>query len=720
MANEQEEFEFRRRAEAEAAVRKPTPKPAPARGDAESIPESLGRAAKNLIPSAGKLVVDTAKSVNALNEQYGLPSSVRMLTNPRQEFAKRKELAAQQLSGLGKVAGIATGGIQRVRELSPGGQRGSAPAMDTKAFDAVKAGVIRKYGTPRRAASTFADDPAPAVAALIPWDRAIAGAGALAKTAKATGSDALAARAARKALPEALKAEAATTAGNVRTAALADVAADTAKLPAVERRVARRAAYEERVRTLKSQAEAAATPPAPSGGIAREPSVVGGEIRKAATGKEAAINTRMREADAKVRTAMDTHNAEQAAAGKGALDTPEGQTLLARSREIVNPDPVTRPTVGRRRMSDTGLALHKRVLETLEPQTTLLTAEQAAQRRALGLEVLEKDGQAYTVSKPDFDTLDDLGRYLGQVRNGEIEAFKGINVREAADLQEMVRTAQDAYVKGMPSELRRNWRQGKQELAKYEKIKTGQKITGLQPGTEEFARPAANLVPDIIAGGRDTVRQAIDAAGPEPVWNGIANHVQPILENTKTSAALNAKFGPGTKLGEVVGMNDDLSAAVKTYMDRVKASEVAGESAKALEARLTRSQARSASLDKMAEQLNQNVAKNQRVANTVDARLAELSAAKADDILPQYSKMMREARVEGRITQEAYDAALERAARAEADFKRTRDFKQFRNTLLEVGGGALAGTIIAGPVGGIAGASAPYLTRRVINRALNK
>ena len=59
-------------------------------------------------------------------------------------------------SALGNVA---TGTLQKVRNLSPEGMRGSAPAFDTSAFDAVKQHFVERYGSAEGIKKALATDP---------------------------------------------------------------------------------------------------------------------------------------------------------------------------------------------------------------------------------------------------------------------------------------------------------------------------------------------------------------------------------------------------------------------------------------------------------------------------------------------------------------------------------------------------------------------------------
>lgn len=108
---------------------------------------------KSILGLVGNLGMDTAEALKGAMQQFGpegLPAQAVM--HPVKTAHAFGDMATN-------AADILTGAMQRTRELSPQGSRGSAPAMDTKAFDKFVGGIKDKWGSPEAAGNSVYEHP---------------------------------------------------------------------------------------------------------------------------------------------------------------------------------------------------------------------------------------------------------------------------------------------------------------------------------------------------------------------------------------------------------------------------------------------------------------------------------------------------------------------------------------------------------------------------------
>jgi hypothetical protein len=154
------------------------PIPLPARSklsDSNTVVGKIGGGLKNAF-------IDANDTVEGL---YHAPGAIaNAVAHPVQTYDALKDAA-------GKGLDIAKGGLQTVREISPEGQRGSAPAMDKTAYDQFAKGVSDKYGSVAKALNTTYEAPlAPAITAAqvaVPALRAVGADKLIAETAAKAG-----------------------------------------------------------------------------------------------------------------------------------------------------------------------------------------------------------------------------------------------------------------------------------------------------------------------------------------------------------------------------------------------------------------------------------------------------------------------------------------------------------------------------------------------------
>ncbi len=696
-----------------SAAPAPKLKPEP-RGDDETLVHSGVRAFGNLGPS-------TVKFVSGLNDMAGelRPSAPWELKRMKRQsdavegMIKGVPIVAKQ------AADIATGGIQRLRERSPEGQRGSAPAMDTTAFDQFAKSLSNKYGTPRRAASTLADDPAPVLANLIPADRLLTGGKAAAEAAKAAKAAKLAAsrieppaftRVGREstALAEDMDRRAATKLATKREAAQAVLDDAVPRLAAKPTQAAKRAAYEETLKSKAAKALAAAesATPAPVGTSGRKLSDINEGVRTSAEANAAKIEAEYQATDKILRDAMEEDARISASEGRGAMDTPEGEELLRKSNEVVNPDKVTRPNVGYEATAETGKKLHQYVLDQLRTKTETLTAEEGQRALKLGQKVTPNPDGSYTkLLKPSLEQIEETRRYVGQVARGEITDYKGINTRKAQELYADLSKAVDSYVDGMHGPVQQNYRAGKAAMQKFEKVASGQKLIGTQKGTDVYKRATSSVMDDMIGGGRDTVEQAIAVAGREPVEAAFRDYVQNLFKESDTVAQLQSKFGPNTKLADAISAMPELERGVADYMANLTTKEQNLAQAAGLGERLTASQARSKNIEKVANELQGKITKSTADLKNAEWVMGELGNAKPEEVGAIYTRVLKEAHATDRINQAQLEEGLKLAKKGEVAFKSkaSRD-AWLRSVVLAAGGATVGGPF--GAMGALSGAAA--------------
>lgn len=647
---------------------------------------TMGRAAWNLPADA----LDTLKNIDAVPGKI-LSTATHAVLHPQ-------DAANEYAPVVHNIADILGGGVQHIRDMSPAAQQGSAPRMDKAAFDTYMQGIQQKYGTKQGIYKQIGDHPVGALATVAsvaaPALKLVGATDALADATAAAGS-AVKARVAPMASRVTTPINRIATAERTANAAADTMRTDTAgrlsgaqaaaeaDAAATSDRAARAAALANRARgqgraleARRAAAAAEATPPTPNIGQPMHLSDIGDTVRAPALANEDAINTQMREADDKYRTAMQQVADDRAAAGVGVSDTPLAKAMIKQSRAIVSPDPVTRPTVGHVPMDSAGAKLHTQLLNVMQPKLEPLTDAQAAKVIKAGEEVkTAADGSKYREIKPSLQNVDDFRRFLGKVLDGKVDGYEAINRSEAQAMYGNVSKVIDRYVQGASKPVQASWRAGKQALAPFEKVRAGQAIVGTQPGTDVASVPAAALPGRMIAGGRDTLKQAASVAGDAPVAAALRSQVQNALSGAKTANAAEAAVGYNSKLGDAINSDSDLAAAVRDHIQQVRQAEQRGTDAENLARRSATAMSRSASLDKVAEALQGTAAKTAVKARGYEQELSSLAVAEPRQVGAKYANVLKRAHADGSISTDQLNSGLQLAANAEKSFalKASRD-----------------------------------------------
>lgn len=301
---------------------------------------------------------------------------------------------------------------------------------------------------------------------------------------------------------------------------------------------------------------------------------LGESVRTPAIANQTALDTQYKLADTQLRSARDAVAADQANNGIGVSDTDAAKALIAKSDAIVNPDPVTQPDVGYTPTPEVA-KLNQRVLDVLQPQTQPVSANDAVRARAAGKTVTQgADGSWNVMSKPDFQTVDELRRYVGQVGAGNVEGYGAIDKVQANGLYKDLSGVLDEYVNGASAPVQANYRARLAAMQPFDNVKTGQKLLGLQKGTSEFATPSSSIPSQVSSGGRSALRQVSAAAGPQPaaaLARGLVRNA--IASSDGSSTAVSKLVAPGSKLGDIVDSDEGLSAAVKDYIAKAQEAE---------------------------------------------------------------------------------------------------------------------------------------------------
>lgn len=661
------------------------------------------------ISTAGRALwnapMDLAEVTKGAMQQFG-PDGVigQAIQHPVKTYEAAKDWT-------GHAADILGGAAQHVRDMSAPDEQGSASRMDTTAFDNMLAAAKQKYGTKQGIYKQIGDHPVgTALMAASVLDPALRVAGAdegLTGVAGAAGSaikDAtdspgasptvsnIIANTQKAAAPlkrivtaQRTGDAAATTMSTDATERLTSAdALATAAAQAASERAARASALAERARargkTLNDRSAAAtaeATPPTPEIGTPAHLSDIGDSIRQPAMAAQDTINEDMRAADDKYRTAMQQVADDRAAAGVGVSDSPIAKAMIKQSRGVVSPNPVTRPSVGSVPADSAGGKLHKMMLDVLEPQPIPLTDVEAAQATKAGVDVKTgADGSKYRVVKPGLQDVDNFRRYVGKVLSGDVEGYEAINRGEAQNMYGNLSKVIDQYVKGASKPVQANWKAGKQALAPFDNVRAGQSIVGTQSGTGGVATVPASALPSrIMAGGRDTLKQAAAVAGNAPVASALRSQVQNAFSGVGDADKLDAMVRPGTQLGEAVNTDDGLSAAVRDHIAQVRQANQQGVNAKDLAARSLTNTNRAATLDKAAQALQGTAEKSSAAARGYQQQLSSLSNAAPRDVGAQYLNVLKRAHADGTITTDQFNNGIQLAATAEKAFalKATRD-----------------------------------------------
>lgn len=653
-------------------------------------PDATGSKPATALSTAGRalynLPMDAAETAKGVMQQFGpegLPAHVLM--HPVQSWHDATVTLPD------KIASVLGGAAQHVRDMSPADQQGTAPRMDTTAFDAAK----QQYGTKQAIYKAIGDHPlgpAMAVASLaVPALRGVGAADAVSDVAapainglKGLTQDKVitplnriaTAERTGTAASDTMRADATARLTSAQTQASADAAAAADRASRASALAQQAKAQGRTLNTRSSAATAQATPPEPDIGTPAHLSDIGDSIRAPAMAQQDAINTDMRAADDKYRTAMQQVADDRAAAGVGVSDSPLAKAMIRQSKAIVSPDPVARPSVGSVPADSAGGKLHKMALDVLQPQPVALTDTQAAQATKAGIDVQTgADGSKYRVIKPDLKSVDDFRRYVGKVLNGQVEGYEAINRGEAQAMYGNLSKVIDKYVQGASKPVQQNWAAGKKALSPFENVRAGQAVVGTQAGTDIPSVPAANIPGRIAAGGRDTLKQAAAVSGDAPVAAAMRSQVQNAFSGVGDADKLNAMVKPGSKLGELVNTDSDLTAAVRDHIAQVQAANQQGQNATSLAQRSSSSMDRSAVLDKAATALQSTSEQATLKARSYQQELSSLSSAAPKQVGAKYLDVLKRAHADGTITTDQLNSGLSLASTAEKAFatKATRD-----------------------------------------------
>lgn len=476
---------------------------------------------------------------------------------------------------------------------------------------------------------------------------------------------------------DAMRTDTAANLASGQASATAQAAADADKASRAAALAQRAKARQSILTSRQADAAQAATPPALDIGTPAHLSDIGDQVRAPALAQQADIEAQMKDTYAKHDANIQAIAADQALSGVGVSDTPTAQALIAKSKSLVQPNPVTQPDVSTSLANTAGGNLHQQLLDTLQPQKVPLSVSDANQARAAGATVLQDTpgGPQYRLVKPNLQTADNFRRFLGKVMSGDVEGYGAINKNEAGDMYKGVSNAIDEYVGGARAPAQAAYAASKKALEPFEKIRSGQALVGMQKGTNIPSVPTASIPGRIISGGRDTVQQAGSVAGPAPVAQALRSQVQNTLSGVNGSDAISKLVGTGTKLGDAINSDDSLSAAVQDYLAKTRSAEASGVQAENLGQRANTSGTRAKSLSDIADALQGTSQKSTAVAGGYARDLANLEIADPKSVGSMYSDMLNRAHQDGSISIEKYAEGQKLAASAQKDFalKSTRD-----------------------------------------------
>lgn len=672
----------------------PADAPAPAAAKPATLMDTIGRAVTNLPGDA----MDTVKN---------LASTAEALSPFNTDIATKAKIAQGIGSTIGNAANIFTGGLQRVRNLSPAAQQGSAPAMDTSAADAAVADLNSKYGSKQAIYKTVGDHPvgtALALAGVVDPALKAAGLGeGLAGIAGAAGSKLAdtvggplntitGAETRAKAAASTMRGATQDTLNQGQSTAQAGATAAQAQADRAATLAAQSRASGNTLNTRQVAAAAQAAPPVAAIGDGGSLSDIGQSLRDPAMAKQAELDAQMKAADDQHRAAMQEVTDDREASGVGVSDSPSAKILIQRAKNIVEPNPVTRPSVGNTPLSSAGGKLNQDLLDVLQPKEVPLTVDEAKQLTQQGVKVnTAPDGSFTRTIKPSMENVDNFRRFVGQVAQGNVEGYGSINKIEANTIYSGLSKALDEHAEGTAAPVQQSYKLSKQALAPFDNMRMGQSIVGTQAGTDGVASvPAANIPQRMIAGGRDTVQQTASVAGQPAVSAALRNLTQNAIAGSKTSDATAALIGPGTKLGDAISTEPDIVAAAQEHINNQKMAEAAGTQADSLASRTATVGNRSSTLDTYSDKYSKIASQLNGTANDYSRKLAALEIADPAEVGSHYTDMLNDAHKAGQINDAQYSQGLQLAKSAANDFKlkATRD-KWLKTAASVVGVGAL-------------------------------
>lgn len=128
-------------------------------GAAPAAPKKPATFVSTAKRAAYNLPMDTALVLKGTMQQFGPEGLVaQAVTRPRETYD----------ATVGEAARILSGGMQKVRELSPAEHRGSAPALDTTSYDKAAKALYDAYGTKQNVYRTVGNSPAAHIAPFVP------------------------------------------------------------------------------------------------------------------------------------------------------------------------------------------------------------------------------------------------------------------------------------------------------------------------------------------------------------------------------------------------------------------------------------------------------------------------------------------------------------------------------------------------------------------------
>ena len=376
---------------------KPTAKPSP---KGPGFWETIARAAKN-VPQA---LSDTAVNAGAFGQD--LLQTVRNMSPEGQrgsapalpQNGSTQALIAALKTAPAATVALAKGGVQQVRNLSPVAQQGTAPAMDTTAIQAAQEDLYKRrgidlgpQGRPFNPQNLSADVIAHPLSAIVDVGGAALGGGGLALRGG-------------KAALEATDLAAALAAARKAPGAVGGVIAVPFKAGG---------------RIL----DAGATPAAEA---VRSSALAKALAQKQALQKSKTTVTNLKAADIPLRKKMTDEASAQAAKGIGVSDIPEAQTLVTDLQAKLNPTGtvVTNPSVGQ-------INLYNDIINTLSP----------------------------TKGKkpPSLEQVQELRRKIAKPAFGDLEGYGAIDKIERQGLVRALNEVENAYTGGLQAPVQANY-----------------------------------------------------------------------------------------------------------------------------------------------------------------------------------------------------------------------------------------------------------------------
>jgi hypothetical protein len=228
----------------------------------------------------------------------------------------------------------------------------------------------------------------------------------------------------------------------------------------------------------------------------------------------------------------------------GVSDIPEAQSLVAKSKAILTPDPMARGIVTR--LSDGEKAFYQDIIDTFSPKKVEISADAAKAAQARG-EIVTSDTTTlpysqkqqisyYRMEKPDLTTVDNFRRKVGDVHSTALSGSKAILGNQKKGIYDILNDIEDAYVGGLHGERQDAWSTLK-KLQESFAGGPGKNLTETNKTGEFYTSTASQLPATMFNKGRDAVKDMVSKSGLQATQDAASKYTARLLNGKSVAEA---------------------------------------------------------------------------------------------------------------------------------------------------------------------------------------